>query len=285
MAEYKLIPLSEIFVPERLRAVEEDHAIAIAQSIVEHGLINPVTVRSTPAAKGGKYTLVAGAHRRRAFELNDEDVIPSIVVEADKDEAQLVEIVENLFRNDLSVMDRAIFVQSYRDVWEAKYGKVEPGRPGNRANLSQLFAEEAESGGFSQHVANRMGLSKRSVERLNRISQNLTPKLREKLRGTDAADNQSLLLNLAKRGPTEQAKIAAAMASTPDVKQVIAALAPTKVEPSKTDKQEMAKIELIAAWKKADAVTRSLFVMDRLIEAGASVELARQVKVLFEERP
>lgn len=296
MAEYKLIPLSEIFVPERLRAVEEDHAIAIAQSIVEHGLINPVTVRSTPAAKGGKYTLVAGAHRRRAFELNDEDEIPAIIVEADKDEAQLVEIVENLFRNDLSVMDRAVFVQSYRDVWEAKYGRITPGGDqkskgqvgpliGNRANLAQMLADEAESGGFSAHVAERMGVSVRAVKRLNQIAQNLTPKLREKLRGTDAADNQSLLLNLAKRGPTEQAKIAAAMAATPDVKQVIAALAPTKVEPSKADKQEMAKIELLAAWKKADAVTRSLFVMDRLIEAGASVELARQVKVLYEARP
>lgn len=297
MAEYKLIPLSEIFVPERLRAVEEDHAIAIAQSIVEHGLINPITVRSTPAAKGGKYTLVAGAHRRRSYELNDEDEIPAIVVEADKDEAQLVEIVENLFRNDLSVMDRAIFVQSYRDVWEAKYGKIDRSHnlkqskgqvgpsTGSRANLAQMLADEAESGGFSAHVAERMGVSVRAVKRLNQIAQNLTPKLREKLRGTDAADNQSLLLNLAKRGPTEQGKIAAAMASTPDVKQVIAALAPTKVEPSKADKQEMVKIELLAAWKKADAVTRSLFVMDRLIEAGASVELARQVKVLFEARP
>lgn len=284
MAEYKLIPLSEIFVPERLRAVEEDHAIAIAQSIVEHGLINPITLRSTPAAKGGKYTLVAGAHRRRAFELNDEDEIPSIVVEADKDEAQLVEITENLFRNDLSVMDRATFVQSYRDVWEAKYGKVEAGRPGNRCNLPLLLEHEAEKGGFSQHVADRMGVSRDTVKRLNKISQNLTPKLREKLRGTDAADNQSLLLNLARRGPTDQAKIAAAMASTPDVKQVIAALAPAKVQPSKADKQEMAKIELLAAWKKADAVTRGLFVMDRLIEAGAGIELARQAKVIFEAR-
>lgn len=285
MAEFKTILLSEIVIPERLRAVEEDHAIAIAQSIVEHGLINPITVRATPAAKGGKFTLVAGAHRLRATEINDEAEIEAIVIQADREEAQLVEITENLFRNDLSVMDRAVFVQSYRDVWEAKFGKVEPGRPGNRVNLTLLLAEEAEAaGGFTRHVANRMGVSREAIIRLNRISQNLTPKLREKLRGTPAADNQSMLLNLAKRGPTEQAKIANALATEPEVAKVLKALAPPKPKPTAADKQEAVKGDLLVAWKKADAITRSLFVMDRLIEAGADADLARQVKHLFEVR-
>ncbi len=126
MAEFKTILLSEIVIPERLRAVEEDHAIAIAQSIVEHGLINPITVRATPAAKGGNFYPCGRAHRLRATEINDEAEIEAIVIQADREEAQLVEITENLFRNDLSTMDRAIFVQSYRDVWEAKFGKIDP---------------------------------------------------------------------------------------------------------------------------------------------------------------
>ncbi len=88
------------------------------------------------------------------------------MIEADGQEAQLVEIVENIFRNELSVMDRAIFVQSYRDIWEAKFGKVEPGRPVNRCNLLQLMEEEAEvQGGFIKHVASRMGVSRDVVKR------------------------------------------------------------------------------------------------------------------------
>ena len=282
MAEFKRISINQIAVPDRLRAVEEEHALAIAQSIVEHGLLNPITVRSTPAAGKGQtpYTLVAGAHRLRAFEINDEVEIEALVIEADKDEAQLVEIVENIFRNELSVMDRAVFVQSYRDVWEAKYGKVEAGRPGNRANLSQLFADETEKGSFSEHVADRMGLSKRSVERLNKIAQNLTPKLREKLRGTPFADNQSVLLNLSKRAPTEQAKIASGLDKA-DLPAVLTALEPPKPKPSDINKQDVAKAELIAAWKKADGVTRGLFVMDMLIEAGAEAEYATQAKALL----
>ncbi|MGE6741757.1 ParB N-terminal domain-containing protein [Allorhizobium pseudoryzae] len=282
MADFKRIPIDQIAIPERLRAVEQEHALAIAQSIVEHGLLNPITVRSTPAANKGKtpYTLVAGAHRLRAVELNDDSEIDALVIEADGQEAQLVEIVENIFRNELSVMDRAIFVQSYRDIWEAKYGKIEPGRPGNCANLAQLISDEAETGSFSLHVAERMGFSRRKIERLNSIAQNLTPKLRERLRGTPAADNQSLLLNLSKRGPTEQSKIAAGLSDT-DLPSVLAALAPPKPKPTATDKQDAAKAELFAGWQKADAVTRSLFVMDRLIEMGADADLAKRVKDLF----
>ena len=115
MSISKSIPLADILVPERLRTVDEDHALAIQASIVEHGLLNPVTVRQTPNGKHG-YTLVAGAHRYRAIELLDEKEIDAIVVKADADEAVLIEIEENLFRNDLSVMDRAVFVQTYRDV-------------------------------------------------------------------------------------------------------------------------------------------------------------------------
>ncbi len=114
------------------------------------------------------------------------------------------------------------------------------------------------------------------------ISQNLTPKLREKLRGTPAADNQSLLLNLSKRGPTEQAKIAAGL-SEADLPSVLSALAPPKPKPTAADKQDAAKAELIAGWQKADAVTRSLFVMDRLIEMGADADLAKRVKISSRE--
>ncbi|MCF1485650.1 ParB/RepB/Spo0J family partition protein [Agrobacterium vitis] len=271
MAEFKTIPIDQIVVPERLRAVEEDHALAIAQSIVEHGLLNPITVRSTRAAKGGNYTLVAGAHRLRAMVLNDESEIEAMVVEADKAEAQLLEITENLFRNELSVIDRAIFVQSYRDVWEQKYGKIDPANNlkqskgqvgpsiGHRANLVQLLEDEAERG-FSAHVAQRMGLSKRSVKRLNQIAQSLSPALRTALRGTPAADNQSLLLKLAKAGPSKQAGIVAGLEKEPDIKKVLAWAKDPAPPISEADKQAIVLHQLKTAWKGADEATRQRFL-------------------------
>lgn len=254
MAQFKTIAIDQIVIPERLRAVEEEHALAIAQSIVEHGLINPITVRHTPNAKGGGYTLVAGAHRLRAVAINDDSEIEALVIEADKDEAQLVEITENLFRNDLSVMDRAVFVQSYREVWERKNGKVEPGRPGNSANLSQLIAEEAEAGSFSEHVADRMGLSKRSIERLHKIAKHLRPEVRAAVRGTPIADNQSELLKIAKMEPSRQRQIAVALKQSPDLKRAlneVDAVQP-KAELTAQDKRNVAIARLEKAWEDAD---------------------------------
>ena len=44
----------------------------------------------------------------------------------DRDEAIVLKMSENFFRNDLSMIDRAVFVQTCRDVWERKYGEINP---------------------------------------------------------------------------------------------------------------------------------------------------------------
>lgn len=265
MAQFKTIAIGQIVIPERLRAVEEEHALAIAQSIVEHGLINPITVRHTPNAKDGSYTLVAGAHRLRAVELNDDSEIEALVIEADKDEAQLVEITENLFRNDLSVMDRAVFVQSYREVWERKYGPITRGGDrkskgqddpliGNRVNLTLLLAEEASArGGFIQHVADRMGVSREALIRLNRIAKNLRPEVRAAVRGTPIADNQSELLKISKMEPSRQRQLAVALGAAPDLKRALAEVdgVQPRVELTEQDKHNVAVARLEKAWEDA----------------------------------
>lgn len=293
MAEFKRIQISDIGIPERLRAVEEEHALVIAQSMVEHGQINPITVRATPAAKGGKFTLVAGAHRLRACVINDDDEIDAMIVEGDQVEAQLIEITENLFRNELSVIDRAIFVQKYREVWEEQHGEIQRGGDrrakdqvdpliGKRINLIQLLADEAASTTFAAHVADRMGISVPSYKRLNAIAQNLHPKVREQLRGTPSADNQSELLKIAKLGPTEQSKFAAALAEKRDVKDAWAALTGAKpASPlNETDRQRAIQAEMHLIWKRADAHTHLYF----LIDIGVPKDLADQVIAVLEAR-
>jgi len=257
MTTMKTIAVTDILVPERLRAVEDDHALAIQASIVEHGLLNPITVRATPAAER-PYTLVAGAHRLRAVELLDDgEGIDAIVVKGDRDEAILIEIAENLFRNDLSVLDRAVFVQTYRDVWERKYGAIGPGNPefSNRANLAQLIEDEAAAG-FSAHVADRMGVSPRAVKRLNQIAQNLPKSVREAVRGTPIADNQSQLLSLAKLPPDVRRKAGTAVKKTGgDFKAAMAALMPR--EAPDIDAKLLSK--LIDAWERASDDVRAEF--------------------------
>ena len=270
MSVYKAIKIAEIHVPDRLREVEEDQALALQASIVEHGLLNPVTVRSTPNAKKGEkpYTLVAGAHRIRAVTLLDDEFIDAVIVEADALEAQLIEIEENVFRNDLSAMDRSVFVHSYREVWEKKYGKIGAGRPSenNRVNLTQLIQDEATAG-FARHCADRLGLSIEAVKRASRIAKNLPVELRDKLRGTPAADNQSVLLKFAKLAPEKRTKAAMAYDKAEgDIAKVFDYLEDSKK--AKPSKQQQILDRLIDGWGRADKKTITAF----LKHAGLTAE-------------
>ncbi len=211
MAQFQRLNLDLIVVPDRIRPVDDEHAKAIAQSMVQEGLMNPITVRHTPNAKGGNYTLIAGAHRLCAAEILDYDQIDAIVVQADKESAALLEVAENLFRNELSVIDRTLFVQTYRELWEKKYGEIQRGGDhGNQYTKDKVakgkvdpLPNDGDLNGkvqslyFATHVADRIGLSKVSVKLLNRIAQNLQTELRTVLRGTALADNQAQLLKFA----------------------------------------------------------------------------------------
>ncbi len=225
MAQFQKLALDVIVVPERIRPVDDEHAKALAQSMAREGLMNPITVRHTPNAKEGNYTLIAGAHRLCAAELLGYSDIDAVVVQADKENAALLEVAENLFRNELSVIDRALFVQTYRELWKKKYGEIQRGGDhGNQYTKDKVAKGQVyplpndgdlngkvQSLHFAKHVADRIGLSKESVKRLNRISQHLQPELRSVLRGTALADNQAQLLKLAKMEPVAQRRVAIAL--------------------------------------------------------------------------
>lgn len=261
MADLKTIPLAQIHVGERARPVDQDHAAAIAASMVDRGLINPITVRPTPAAGGGKtpYTLIAGGHRLEAARLNGWEEIDAIVVSSDAAEAQLMEIAENLYRNELSAIDRAAFVLKYREIYEEKHGKIDPkgGRPKKQCNdCTVIFAPGRE---ISERVQERLGIGRRTYFNVLKIGQNLRPELRNRLRGTASADNLTDLLKLAKLPPEKQVAIADALAHEPDLKKVLAFGKPAKVEISK---QEATLGKLRAAWHAADEEVRAAFLAE-----------------------
>jgi ParB family chromosome partitioning protein len=263
MAELKSISISDIHIGERLREIEEDHAQAIAASIKEVGLQSPITVRPTPAAKGGKFTLVAGAHRLRACEIAGLSEVDALVVKADGREAQLLEITENLFRNELSVIDRAVFVQKYRELWEDEHGAIKAGRPDdNRVTVTQLGTIS-----FSAHVADRLGVSEASAKRLDRIARQLHPELKSTFRGTPVADQTTVLLKLAKLPPHLQRRAAIGWRETQDVKQVFTLLSDKPAAPTISASEALFS-KLVDLWSRADNEAKSRF----LDHIGVSVD-------------
>ncbi|MDG3580381.1 ParB N-terminal domain-containing protein [Rhizobium sp. YJ-22] len=229
MAEHLSIPLAKIHVGDRVRPIDEEEAQIIAVSLTERGLINPITVRKAPAANGGKtpFILVAGGNRLRAAQINGWDEIDAVVVQADAEEAQLIELSENLYRNELSALDRAVFVMKYREIWEEKHGKINPngGRPKKQDHDDPVFCAGLE---LSKRVQDRLGFGPASYKRVSRIGQNLRPELRALLRGTATADDQSQLLKLVKMSAEDQLRIAAALKEGADLKQVLSWTKPAK---------------------------------------------------------
>lgn len=258
MADFMRVAVSEIHVGERLRPIDMDYAEAIAASMSEHGQISPIMIRRTPAKKGTPFTLVAGGYRTAAAGLLGWTEIDAIVVKADAVEAQLLEISENLYRNELNPLDRAIFVMKYRELWEEKHGKITRGGDQSaKVHDDPLLFSKGRV--LSEKVQERLGISHNTYKRAVSIGQNLDPVLKFAVRGTTAENDQSQLLQLAKLPREDQVKVAAALKHEPDVKKVLAFTKPAPVSAA-APSQSIILTKLIAAWDEASDETRDGFL-------------------------
>jgi len=261
MAEFKTLPLAKICISARLREMNDDLARVISGSIAEYGLMNPITVRATPRARAGSYTLIAGLHRLRATELLALDTIDCFVLKADQRNAQLLEIAENLHRNELSVIDRAVAVLKYRELWEERHGRITAGRPSADKSGQDVPITHT----FSKYTAIRLGLHPKTIKRLSQIALHLHADLRSAVKDTEIADNQSALLKLARLEPVKQKQAAAAFAREADLAKVLAAI-DDRPKPTRPDLQAKAFADLINAWQRASTRTRQRF-LDYIAEA------------------
>ena len=114
------LPLSQIescrnqprrsFDPEKL---EE-----LAESIRQHGVIQPLTVRKLSS---GYYQIIAGERRWRAARMAGLEDIPAVIIEADDRKAMELAMIENLQREDLNPIEEA---EGFRSLIE-NYGMTQ----------------------------------------------------------------------------------------------------------------------------------------------------------------
>ncbi len=82
---------------------DEEQLQALADSIAEHGLLQPLAVRDM----GGYYQIIAGERRWRACRLAGVTEVPVVIIEADERKVMELAMVENLQRQDLNPMEEA----------------------------------------------------------------------------------------------------------------------------------------------------------------------------------
>ena len=90
----------------------------LADSIREHGVLQPIVVRSTA---GGSYQIIAGERCWRAARMAGLSEIPAMVVEAEDSKVMELALIENLQREDLTIIEEAL---GYRTLMET-YGMTQ----------------------------------------------------------------------------------------------------------------------------------------------------------------
>jgi ParB family transcriptional regulator, chromosome partitioning protein len=113
------------------RRFDEDALEALADSLRERGVLQPVLVR--PRA-GGRYELVAGERRWRAAQRAGLETIPALVQERDDAETLEAALIENMAREDLNPVEEAHAVAAL--VEELGLTREEVGRRVGRSRVA-----------------------------------------------------------------------------------------------------------------------------------------------------
>ena len=108
------LPISQVesCAGQPRKQFDPDALADLADSIREHGIIQPLTVRKL---QSGYYQIIAGERRWRAARMAGLDQVPAIVIEADDRKAMERAMIENLQREDLNPMEEA---EGYRQLME-----------------------------------------------------------------------------------------------------------------------------------------------------------------------
>ena len=146
---YQLLPLYKVEPnPDQPRNdFDEEELQALADSISQHGVIQPLTVRQLET---GYYQIIAGERRWRASRIAGLTEIPAIILEVDDRKAMELALIENLQRQDLNAVEEALGYQSlmkeYGLTQEEVAAQVAKSRPAvaNALRLLSLCPEVLE---------------------------------------------------------------------------------------------------------------------------------------------
>ena len=177
----------------------------LADSIVQHGLIQPIVVKPTI---DGTYSIIAGERRWRASRMAGLSEVPVIIKDADEQTLMELALIENLQREDLNAVEEAL---GYRSLIEG-YG------------LTQ------------DEVAKRMGKSRSAVTNALRLLNLSEAELEALRRGTISAGHARALLSCEDGEVRGKMLLAAAEgASVRELEKMAAASKKTKSD-KKTEK-------------------------------------------------
>lgn len=145
---------------------DEEALQTLSESIAQHGLIQPITVRKL---ENGFYQIIAGERRWRASRMAGLKEVPVRIIEADDKKVTELALVENLQREDLNPIEEAkgykSLIEEYgmtQDEASRSVGKSRPAVTNSLRllSLSQPVMDYVEHGELSAgHARALLGIS------------------------------------------------------------------------------------------------------------------------------
>lgn len=141
-ADYLMLPITKVEArKDQPRKSFDEYSLAeLSESIAEHGIIQPITVRKTET---GYYQIIAGERRWRAARQAGLSEVPARIIEADDKQAMEIALIENLQREDLNPVEEAegykTLIEEYGLTQEEAAARVGRSRPAV-ANAMRLLS-------------------------------------------------------------------------------------------------------------------------------------------------
>ena len=99
---------------------DQDSLQELAESVKMYGIIQPIVVTE----KDGYYSIIAGERRWRAAKIAGLTEIPAIVRDNDEKKNKEISLIENIQREDLNPVDKAIGIKSLIDEYHLKQEEI-----------------------------------------------------------------------------------------------------------------------------------------------------------------
>ena len=257
----KQIPVTAVVVGSRMRQLSEEKVLELMQSYEEIGVINPISLDED-------LFLMAGFHRLEAARNLGWETIEAKIFNHEDLQRELIEIDENLIRNELCYVGEAEHIEKREQILESQGKRKQRG--------SNQYADDDDTL-TTDELATRLGTTN-SMYRKKRQLASLEPELRDALRGTEyGRKNLNDLLNLSRHAPQIQRRVG--QLAKEDPKQTLKFHIDTASIENHTDRD---KSQLVAELKEKWGVPFSIMRFDR--ENHTLCQICRQVSKYSECR-
>lgn len=234
------ILISEIRVKPGRRATLPEHIEELSKSIAEVGLLNPITVDQD-------YILIAGLHRLEAVKQLGWAEIECTVTSLEGLQAELAEIDENIIRCDFSSMESNDLLLRRKELYETLHPETQHGKRNGQTSKNEDSSFLAPKP-FTQDTAEKLGVSRRTVEKKIKIARDLTPETKKIVVENNIGSESALKLS---RLPPEQQQEAATSLANGMIRSVEEYQFPQRDTPSQAAENLPPVLERTAASKPA----------------------------------